>query len=294
MSESLPFVLDTDIGDDIDDALALCLALRCPELRLRGVTTVFLDGPRRALLSRKLLKAWGRAEVEVVAGCSRPLLSQGELPSLGTQFEVLDAGAGWDETAHAVDFLLRAAREHGQNAPDTRLTIVCIGPLTNIAATLARAPEWAQQVRIVLMGGQWSAPFAEWNVLQDPEAAAMVFRSGAEISMVGLDVTQGCQLSEGDIARLEAAGDEGRALLGRMTRLWQRQHAHAPILHDPLTVLALVEDGLLTWDDKRIEVELCGPERGVTRVGEGAPNCRVAVDVDSEGAAAAFMRRLMG
>src|SRR4051812_48505868 len=100
---SLPIILDTDIGDDIDDALALAIILNSPEFDLRGVTTVFRDAPRRAVLTRHLLEVWQRENVPVCAGCSKPLL-QDFSPELGSQFEIFNSRVPDTSTQHAVDF----------------------------------------------------------------------------------------------------------------------------------------------------------------------------------------------
>jgi inosine-uridine nucleoside N-ribohydrolase len=258
-------ILDTDIGDNIDDALALALLLNSPEVRLRGVTTVFRNAPRRAALARHLLDAWGHSSTRVVAGLSKPLLEPYDF-QMGTQFQILPDDV-WHDSAHAVDFLIEAARIDEEPDPENALTLLCIGPLTNIAVALAREPELVPRVRIVLMGGCWSRLEPETNIHSDPEAAAIVFRSGAEIDMVGLDVTRRCQLSP----------EQTQAVAAASTR-------SAP--------LGLFSD-CLTWEDKHIEVELAGANRGCTVVCNGEPNVRVAVDVDAERAVELCLARLL-
>lgn len=283
-------ILDTDIGDDIDDALALAVILNSPELKLRGVTTVFKNAPRRAALARHLLQTFGRGKIPVAAGCSKPLLQPFE-PQLGEQFQVLQNDV-WNETGHAVDFIIQAARVQDEPDRDNLLTLVPIGPLTNIAVALAREPELIPRVRIVLMGGQWSRPGTEWNILCDPEAAAIVFNSGAEISMIGLDVTLRCKLEAAHIKTIAQKSTAQSKLLSEMIKLWQGDAGHAPVLHDPLAVLTLFDD-CVAFEDKRIEVALCGQERGRTIAAEGEPNARVAVDVDAPRAVEAFMSRVL-
>jgi purine nucleosidase len=285
----ISILLDTDIGDDVDDALALAVALNSPEIELRGVTTVFRDAPRRALLARQLLQAFGR-DVPVYAGASRPLLRSFEtIPggaNLGKQFEALDTSLQSEESCHAVGAIInecRAAAERGE-----RLTLVPIGPLTNIALALAIEPKIIEQARIVLMGGVWGEARAEWNILCDPEAAAMVFNSGADITMVGLDVTTKCVLSDEQVEQLGAAGTSRARLLYDLIKLW----GHKVTLHDPLTLLTLFDD-CVQFADRRIEVVLREDGYGHTRIAEGAPNCRVAVAVDAPRAIDLFMQRVL-
>lgn len=271
-------ILDTDIGDNIDDALALVLAINSPELNLLGVTTVFRNAPRRAALARYILDGLGQTSTRVVSGVSKPLLQAYDF-QLGAQFQMLQDDV-WDDTAHAVDFLIEQARVEYEPDLNNLLTVVCIGPLTNIAVALVREPELIPRLRIVLMGGCWSRVEAETNICSDPEAAAIVFNSGVEISMIGLDVTRRCALSPTHLQQIAAASTRSARLLQQLTELWQDGTPRTPILNDPLAVLSLFND-CITWQDKCIEVALCGERRGCTLVSDGEPNARVAVDVDA-------------
>ncbi len=282
----IPLILDTDIGDDIDDALALALILSSPAFDLRGVTTVFRNAPRRAILADKLVRSYQQGIFRIAPGISKPLLQPFDA-KLGAQFQVLEEDGDedfwleWPE--HGVDFLVEQCdAEAGKYDAKNPLTLAAIGPLTNIALAIARCPELVSGARLTMMGGCWSQNTAEWNVSCDPEAAAMVFNSGIEISMVGLDVTQQCQLTSQQIERIGAR----RKLLGRLMELWLDEN-HKPItLHDPLAILTLSEPDLVRFEPKRIEVVLCGDNRGQTVVVEGEVNCRVAVEVDAARATA--------
>jgi inosine-uridine nucleoside N-ribohydrolase len=284
----ISIILDTDIGDDVDDALALAIALNSPEINLLGVSTVFRDAPRRALLAQQILALFNR-DVPVRAGCSKPLLlSWDELPggaNLGKQFEALDSSLRYEEKQHAVDFIIETAQACSEDNP---LTICPIGPLTNIALLLAKAPEIIPRIRIVLMGGWWSEPKAEWNIRCDPEAAAIVFNSGADITMVGIDVTKQCVLSDAQVEQFHEAGTPRAKFLYDLIKLWQ----HKVTLHDPLTLLTLFDD-CVQFGPRRIKVELCGEKRGCTVESEGAPDCRAAVAVDVDRAVDLFMERVL-
>ena len=287
----ISIILDTDIGDDVDDALALAIALNSPEIDLRGVTTVFRHAPRRSLLTQQLLKLFHR-EVPVRAGVSRPLLEPfADIPggaNLGKQFEALDPALEFVPGQHAVDYIIEQARIEDEADEENLLTICPIGPLTNIALALAKEPEIIPRTRIVLMGGMWSEARAEWNIRCDPEAAAMVFNSGADITMVGLDVTLKCVLSDEQVEQLAAAGTPRAKLLHDLIKLWR----HKVTLHDPLTLLTLFDD-CVQFEEKRIEVALHGEERAFTKVVDGEPNCRVAASVDAERAVNLFMERVL-
>jgi inosine-uridine nucleoside N-ribohydrolase len=289
-----PIYLDTDIGDDIDDALALAVALNSPEVDLRGVTTVFRDARRRAVLARQLLGAFGREDVPVYAGHSKPLLQPYEAipggPNVGRQFERLDASLPIPADVTAIEALRDAI--HGAAAEGEKLTVVAIGPLTNIALLLHLYPEVIPLCRVLIMGGKWNpatpSPAAEWNIICDPEAAAMVFRSGVELAMVGLDVTLQCVLTHDDVRRFREGGTERAGLLADLIDLW----GHKVTLHDPLTVLTLFDE-CVRFEGRHIQVGLHGAQRGVTEVHHGGANCRVAVDVDAPRAIEVFMERVL-
>ncbi len=286
-----PLFLDTDIGDDIDDALALALALNSPEIELRGVTTVFRDAPRRTLLVKQLLYLMNRPNIPVAAGASKPLLQPwSAIPhggaNLGKQFEALDPNALPGSGPHAIEFL--AQQIHLAASQGQRLTIAAIGPLTNLALLFSVYPEVVPLCDLLIMGGKWSEAFPEWNIVCDPEAAAIVFSSGASITMVGLDVTLQCVLSDSQVADFRAANKPHAQFLADLIALW----AHPITLHDPLTLLVLFDD-CVTFEPKHIEVGLCGSARGLTITGEGEANCRVAVAVDAERAKSVFMERVL-
>ncbi|HEX8833261.1 MAG TPA: nucleoside hydrolase [Abditibacteriaceae bacterium] len=284
-------ILDTDIGDNIDDALALVLALHSPEINLLGVTTVFRNAPRRAKLAEHLLHAFGHADVPVVAGVSKPLLEAFD-PQMGRQFEILDDDI-WEDRRHAVDFIIETARVDEEPDGENLLTLVAIGPLTNIAAALVREPELVSRCRVVLMGGFAQADYAEWNIKCDPEAAAIVFNSGIEISMIGLDVTLQTNLSAEQIALFANATTPTTQLLAQFIELWQSETKRTELtLHDPLALMTIWDD-CVRFEDKRIEVALCGEDRGKTLVVEGEPNARVAVEVNAEIAVERFLNRVL-
>lgn len=290
MNKPLCIIIDTDVGDDIDDALALAVALRSPEVRVVGVTTVFRDGPRRALLSREVLNLFGGQQVPVFAGCSEPMLPQWDsFPGgrgLGRQFEALDPGLKWDDRRHAVDFLIQTAREFIERGEE--LTFVPIGALTNIAIALRLAPDIAPHIKIRAMGALWSRPQWEWNILCDPEAAAMVLSSGADLTFVSFDVTEQCVLSGEQEAQFAGSAHAGARFLGELIPLW----GHKITLHDPLTILTLFSD-LVSFETMRLEVVLNGDNRGVTQRVEGVPNARVSTQVEVEKAKNLFLERIL-
>ena len=205
-----PIILDCDPGHD--DAIALLLALASPEVDLIGVTTVAGNQTLEKTTANaiRILEFADRTDVPVVAGANRPLFREPYVAryvhgDTGLDGPDLPPAQGSPLDEHAVDFLGR----HAGGA-----TLVAVGPLTNIALMLARYPD-VRPERIVLMGGSIGVgnvtPAAEFNIWADPEAAARVFESGLDVTMIGLDVTHEALMTGADADRLRATGRTGNA-----------------------------------------------------------------------------------
>lgn len=290
----IPVVLDTDIGDDIDDALALSLLLNSPEVELRGVTTVFRDAPLRAKLAVEVLKGWNRVEIPVHAGASDPLLiPYSQIPggvAVGRQFERLESGLPEVGGVHGVEFLAQSVREAASNGEI--LTILAIGPMTNIALFVSTYPDLAAQARLVMMAGHWSQPQPEWNILCDPEASAIVFAQAhkwrKKPRMVGIDVTHQVVLTPEEEARFAASPKPVARYLGDLIALW----GHKVTLHDPLAALTLWSD-IVEFAPRQIAVNLSPEFRSHTQIIEGQANCEVATTVNVEAAKSQFLERVL-
>ncbi len=289
-------LLDTDIGDDIDDALALALALNSPEIDLIGVTTVFGDTLKRAQLAQHVLHVFGRNDIPLAVGAGKPL-QQRHPPSGVAQAEILgdySPNSGSFSTFSGPELIVQQALEHAG-----QLTLVCIGPLTNVALALLIEPRIALAIRnIVLMGGTSGVPLPEWNVRSDVEAAHMVLHAGIPITLVGLNVTTRCQLRKRDIERLHTTMTPQAQLLHQLITIWQqhrpRWHPNRPYLHDPLTIAALCLPELLYWQAMPVQVLMRGPFAGfmVPRLPGGAI-VQVAIGVDAKAAREWIMQRLL-
>src|SRR5215467_4273813 len=197
-----PVLIDTDIGDAVDDSLALGLALTSPELDVRGVTTVIDDVESKTRLARKELAIFGRRDIPVAMGAPEPLLDT-RLQSHPGAFHLLTSSDQIPDSARrpAASFIVDTL----MNSRD-RLTLIAIGPLTNVALALKTEPRIKERIeRIVLMGGAFASNQVEYNVKRDPVAAEIVFRSGVPILAAGLDVTTPCKLRSGDLESLRVA-----------------------------------------------------------------------------------------
>lgn len=264
-------LLDTDIGTDIDDAFALALIVRSPELELLGVTTVSGDTEARARLAAKLLWESGFRRVPVVAGePGKPL------PIDQTRW-AKDFRSPQLQTGGAVDFLDRTLRRQAG-----KTTIVAIGPLSNIAALLQKDPAIANKIdQIVLMGGsihhgygESTTPVAEYNIASDPAAAQTVFRSGVHIMMAPLDVTAMLQLHAAGRHRVFTTSTPMGDALAVLYKLWNHQ---TPILFDPMAVAMLIDPALCQTKPLNVEVD----SNGFTRVVDSQPpNATVALQTD--------------
>jgi inosine-uridine nucleoside N-ribohydrolase len=294
---TIPVLIDCDPGHD--DAIALLLALTSPELELLGVTTVAGNSTleRTTANAIRVLELVGRADVAVAAGAARPLVREPFAAAYvhgesGLDGPALPPARMLQVGEHAVDFL--AGRILASPGP---VTLIPTGPLTNVALLLASHPEVAEGIeRIVLMGGAIAegnvTPAAEFNVWADPEAAARIFDSGLDVTMVGLDVTHKAIVTSAHKEHVRRLGRTG-AVVAELLDFYGRFHAEtygfdgSPI-HDAVAVAHVVDPSLLRTLDRHVAVE-CGSElcRGRTvvdlwrRTGS-APNARVSVEIDAE------------
>jgi purine nucleosidase len=288
-----PVVLDTDIGTDVDDILALVLLARAPEFQLVGVTTVYGDTTLRARMVRQVLDQMGRADVPIGIGATqtltnRPIFWAGHE---GHGMAGLDQ-TPVDESLTAADLLRRVAAEHAG-----QLDLVAIGPLTNVAEAIEADPRFASSLHhLYLMGGAFWMNQPEHNIKSDPEAAAIVFRSGIPMTVCGLDVTLRAMLREADLPRLREAKDGvGPLLEDQVRRWWTFIQADENHLHDPLAILPAVRPELFRFEECDVTVEIGGAESGRTRLancGEGAVT--IAAEVDSGAAEEEIVQRLVG
>jgi len=294
MSHAAPhprkIIIDTDPGQD--DAVAILLALASPELEVLGITVVAGNVPLALTQknARVICELAGRRDMKIFAGCDAPLAQR-----LVTAEHVhgktgLDGIALPDPTmplapGHAVDFLIETLRRE----PAGSVTLCPLGPLTNIATALTKAPDIAPKIaEIVLMGGAYFevgniTPAAEFNIYVDPEAADIVFRSGVPIVVLPLDVTHKALTSRDWVERMRGLGTEAGRAVASWTDFFERYDTAkygslgAP-LHDPCVIAYLLQPDLFTGRQIHVAIELEGRHtRGMTvadwwRVTDGAPN----------------------
>ncbi|HCI78232.1 MAG TPA: hypothetical protein DHW02_00920 [Ktedonobacter sp.] len=301
LSQPYNVLIDTDIGDDIDDAFALAVALHSPELILRGVSTVFGDTQRRAQLARYLLHVFGHDDIPVSAGASTPLVPRRPhaQPSGVAQASILEkrnidvASITLDVRSGAELIIDMARAYYGQ------LTLICIGPLTNIALALLIEPDLPTAIRnIVMMGGSSSIALPEWNIRNDVKAAEIVLTSGIPVTLIGMNITLRCSMRRRDIEELSTCDTPETHLLTSLIDIWRqhrpRWHPPLPYLHDPLTVAALCNPSLLRFRAVPVHVMTQGLFKGFTVPHVmGGTVVNAAVDVRVREAREWIMKRLL-
>lgn len=283
-------VLDMDPG--IDDALALLAACRWPQVDLLGVSVVAGNLPLEVVSANAsgILRALG-AKSQVYKGASMPL--HGKLHDAadihgaqGLGYWQVEADAQRVSSVHAAKFLAETAQKYPHE-----VTLVATGPLTNVALALEHHPrEMDNLAGVVLMGGALTAPgnvtpVAEYNIYADPDAAELVFNSGLNVTMVGLDITRQVFLDSRDIENLSSQGEVAEAVVA-MASYYLERFEQLP-LHDPLALFAAVRPDLFEFKRVAIRVEGRGEHcRGQTIADwEGAhswaKNVNVALGVDA-------------
>ena len=290
-------ILDTDIGDDIDDAFALALALKSPELHLLGVTTAYGDTALRARLVERYLHAVGRGEVPVMAGVPTAYRYEMTQKPYARQWPEQNFSDG-------VAFLLDQIRAHPGG-----ITLIAIGPLTNIEEAIKRDPATFRKLkRVVMMGGsvyrgydgpsvggqpgERRPPDAEWNIACDPAGLRALLGSGVPVFMMPLDSTQ-IHLETKEREEIFA---HGSPLTDQVTLLYHQWtanpegHLKTPTLFDPVAVTYAIRPDLCPATPLRLEVD----DKGFTRPVAGAPNAQVCLKSDEKGFLKLLLERLTG
>lgn len=271
MNSNMPrkkIILDTDIGDDIDDALALLLLLQFEEAELLGVTTVFRNTCLRARLAKQIMRLAGREDIPVYAGYGDALACKTDKTASFVQYtseleaeELRPDNVDADNGEEAVDFLIRAAKLYG-----SELTILAIGPYGNVARAYQKAPKAIARCNLVLMGGCFYEQFIEYNVAMDPEACDVLLRADLPLRFIGADVTWQAQLNrEQTQAVLALHSPDLKGYCAELVRLWKKGCWFDPVLHDPLAAYFVLDESICEMEDVWVEVALAeGCTRGMT------------------------------
>jgi len=282
-------IIDTDIGDDVDDAFALALAVKSPEFEILGVTTTFGDTELRARITDRLLGEVGRADIPVMAGkavATKNPMSQRKY----AESERFAKGVHGD----AVDFLLDQIRKH-----PGEITLIGIGPLMNVGAAIDKdSATFRKLKRVVIMGGSVRRgygdygynepvpPMPEWNILNDVASAQKLFASGVPLFVMPLDSTQ-LKLDEVKREFLFTRGTAATDQLAILYHLWAQE---TPTLFDPMAVAFVLKPELCSVTALHIRVD----EKGFTREEPGTPNAQVCLNSNPEEFFQFYLRRVGG
>lgn len=279
-------IIDTDIGDDIDDAFFVALAVKSPELQVMGITTTFGDTEARAKIAERFLTEVGRADIPVFAGKLTPPKSSMSQRKYGEggHFKAPQPGA--------VEFLLDQIRKY-----PGEITLIGIGPLMNVGAAIDQdAATFRKLKRVVIMGGSvrrgygdlgYNAPIPpmpEWNILNDVASAQKLFSSGVPLFVMPLDSTQ-LKLDEVKRAFLFSQGMPVTDQLAILYHLWGQE---TPTLFDPMTVVFVLKPELCPVTAMKIEVD----EKGLTREEPGTPNAQVCLNSNPDDFFRFYLKRL--
>jgi purine nucleosidase len=327
---ALPVIIDTDPGlgepgSDIDDGLAIALALRSPELEVLGLTVVNgnVDAFTGVNVARQLTTRLDVPDLPVLLGATNPLrrdmgpvraLFNAAVPDVAHLRFDASTEARPTSRQHAADWMVDQVRRR-----PGEITVIAIGPMTNLALAIQSDPSFAGNVReLVLMAGsattyaQNLTVVGDFNAFVDPDALDIVMRSDARISMVGLDQTSKVVLTHQDASRLRAisAHDPFGAWAADCTDAWidylgrafphRPEHVDGCFLHDPLVVATVIRRELCEWQPANVQVEtvsdlargLVVANRGLALEPLGTPNAVVAVDTDVAAFREFFLTRI--
>jgi inosine-uridine nucleoside N-ribohydrolase len=281
-------IIDTDIGDDVDDAFALALAVRSAELQILGVTTTFGDTEARAKIVDRFLGEVGRAEIPVMAGKAMATKNPMSQRRYG-ESHFAKASHG-----DAVEFLLEQIRKY-----PGEITLIAIGPLMNVGAAIDKdAATFRKLKRVVLMGGSirrgygdlgYTAPVAampEWNILNDVASAQKLFAAGVPLFVMPLDSTQ---LKMDEVKRAFLFS-QGTAVTDQLTVLYHLWGQETPTLFDPMTLVFALRPDLCPVQGMHIRVD----EKGFTREEPGAANAQVCLASNAEDFFQFYLKRVAG
>ncbi|MEL7654486.1 MAG: nucleoside hydrolase [Bacillota bacterium] len=297
--ERKKIIIDCDPGHD--DAIALLLAAKAENIEILGVTTVAGNSELKntTINARKILDYAGYTDIDVYAGCDRPMMR--ELFRLTGAIIHGENGLGGPDIPapatpvkeeHAVDYLIRTLRNS-----EEKIILVVTGPMTNIAVAMQKAPDIKEKIdRIIIMGGAVIEPgnitsAAEFNIFVDPEAAKIVMNSGCELYLVSLDVTMKAVFHEEDIETLRNQEDKISKLVASLLDFFADTHVKhfgfkACPIHDALCIGILIDESLIEFKKTFVDVSLHDPlTLGETvadlwEITGNKPNCHIAMKVD--------------
>jgi inosine-uridine nucleoside N-ribohydrolase len=293
---SRKILIDTDAGDDVDDVLAIAFALLRPELDIKAITTVSPGSARRAQLIQRLLHTVQRTDIPVAAGMELPLrpLSADERQQM-TQREYVLNHAPEESGTHdtdAISLLIRTVEQH-----PGEITLVTIGPLTNIACALQRKPEIAGKIRsISMMAGEIHLPQQEHNIAWDYQAASIVFNAGIPLFMGTWSITRRFTLLPAECEPIKQRSTPLCRLLAECIDLWwpHKGGKPGPVMYDIAPFLWSYDPSYYPTEPMSIGIETRGEFTSGMTVRRGGPaNVEVSVDIRAEEIKALYLETIL-
>lgn len=286
-------IIDTDIGDDIDDAFAAALALSSPEFEVLGFSASFGDTPTRARMLDRMLGELGRGDIPVAMGTPVDVNR-----NAFTQRRYAEGGQ-FSRPSHpnSADFVLEQARKYPH-----QVTLVAIGPLPNVGAMISKDPAAFRLLKkVVIMGGsirtmtdpfgvaQPIAPHPEWNIKNDVAGAQRLFAAGVPLQVLPLDSTANLKMHEVARTALFAHGSMMTNILAGLYYQWsQYTRSPTPTLYDPMTLASMLDPTLCPLTPMHITVD----DAGNTKETPGAPNAEVCLHSDADAFLHFYVRRV--
>lgn len=294
-------ILDTDIGDDIDDALAVAFALRRPELEVVAITTVWGRTDLRTRLLAKLLEVLGRDDIPIASGRRHPLSPTDDearrrriegVPcqcAFVSEGEVLRGADG----ESAEDLILRTVHAHAGD-----IGVVTIGPLSNLGDVIRKHPALPAKARFInMMGGCYGLGRREYNVACDPEAAGIVLRADCTKFLGTWEVTRRVVMLESEMERLRRTGTALTRALDALIGLWmpRRGPKPGPVLYDVCPLIWCFDPSFFTTERVGLDVVTQpGDQRGQVVSADGVPPTEVTTDMRAADALDLFMDTICG
>lgn len=246
-------LIDTDLGDDVDDAAALIMALNSPELDIVGITTVYQNTAARREMVLDLCETCGRTDIPVCAGFGIPLIERPAWEPEPIQYDILSHR--YPDSAQDCDgaeFILQMAEQY----PD--LTLVEMGAMSNLGNAFYRNPERMKHIPILAMGGVFNSSAPEWNIKCDPEAARLVMDYAEHLTMFGLEVTKYCRIADALMEELCPPGNKTLQYFKRGIEIFRAKTGYPYTFHDALLIAYLIDPTVVELAQGDFTVELSG------------------------------------
>ena len=254
--EKMRLWIDTDIGDDIDDILAISWALK-KGVEIVGISTVYREAEKRLNIVKELLEVADKKEINLYAGYSS-VITNNPIPLGKLNYKsALDVEESNPETA--VDALIAAVEKYED------LTVLIIGAQTNIAKACLKAPETMKKAKLLIMGGAFYVHTAEWNIVEDPKAAEIVSKCGADITYIPWDITRTSGIGQENYQKILAIDENTeRGVVANFVKQWSERNKYIPLLHDPAAFYYCLREDLFELIDVRVKIVGEGEFMGLT------------------------------